>query len=118
MINAPLGKRARKHFLIYSRYRRHGRTRYFLMSSAPKGRLRMAKISVPKPATGSMNKNRPLSDLLRSQVQQMREVEKRLPHFHQTHTNVDEIRSEGQAAAYIRRVTSELHHLRHKVRVP
>ena len=75
------------------------------------------KIVVPKPAKGSFNKQRPASDLLKSQLKHLHALEKSLPHRLQTGRNVEEIRTEGGASAYIKKVTSRLH-LRGKVRVP
>jgi hypothetical protein len=77
----------------------------------------MAKIVVPKPAKGSFNKDRPASDLLKSQLKHLHALEKSLPHRLQTGHNVDEIKTESQASAYIKKVTSRLHP-RGKVKVP
>jgi hypothetical protein len=77
----------------------------------------MAKIAVPRPGKGSFNKNRPPSDLLRSQMRHLYEVEKQMPHRHQTGRNIEEIKTEGDAAEYIRRVTQKLHKTE-KVKVP
>src|SRR6476646_6285176 len=77
----------------------------------------MAKIVVPKPAKGSFNKDRPASDLLKSQLKHLHALEKSLPHRLQTGHNVDEIKTESQASAYIKKVTSRLHP-RGKVQVP
>src|SRR5215471_2887537 len=76
----------------------------------------MVTIKVPKPAKGSFNKNRPVSDLLRSQLRHLHEVEKNLAHHHRTGRNVEEIKTEGEASEYIKTVTAKLH-LR-KVKVP
>jgi hypothetical protein len=77
----------------------------------------MAKIVVPKPANGSFNKTRPASDLLKSQVRHLNELEKNLPHRLQTGRNVDEIKTESDVSDYIRTVTSRLHPSG-KVKVP
>jgi len=77
----------------------------------------MAKIVVPKPARGSFDKHRPASDLLKSQVKHLHALEKGLPHRLQTGHNVDEIKTESQASAYIKTVTSRLHP-QGKIRVP
>lgn len=78
----------------------------------------MAKIVVPRPKKGSFDKNRPPSDLLRSQMRHLHEVEKQMPHQHRTGRNIEEIRTEGEAAAYIQRVTKKLHTPAGKVKVP
>lgn len=77
----------------------------------------MVKIAVPRPRKGSFDKNRPPSDLLRSQMRHLYEVEKQMPHQHQTGRNIEEIKTEGEAAEYIRRVTQKLHKTE-KVKVP
>jgi hypothetical protein len=77
----------------------------------------MAKIVVPKPARGSFDKERPASDLLKSQIKHLHALEKALPHRLQTGHNVDEIKTESQASAYIKTVTSRLHP-QGKIRVP
>jgi hypothetical protein len=69
----------------------------------------VVKIVVPKPAKGSFNKERPASDLLKSQLKHLHALEKSLPHRLQTGHNVDEIKTESQASAYIKTVTSRLH---------
>lgn len=77
----------------------------------------MAKIVVPRPAKGSFNKERPASDLLKSQVKHLYELEKNLPHRLQTGKNVDEIKTEGDASSYVRTITSRLHP-NGKIKVP
>jgi hypothetical protein len=77
----------------------------------------MVKIVVPKPAKGSFNKQRPASDLLKSQLKHLHALEKSLPHRLQTGRNVEEISTEGDASAYIKKVTSRLHP-RGRVKVP
>ena len=69
----------------------------------------MAKIVVPKPAPGSFDKHRPASDLLKSQVKHLHALEKNLPHRLQTGHNVEEIRTESEASAYIKTITGRLH---------
>ena len=65
-----------------------------------------------------MNKDRRISELLKSQLKHMQEVEKYLPHHHRTRTNIEAIRTEGEAAQYIRKVTARLHLRRHQVPKP
>lgn len=77
----------------------------------------MAKINVPKPAKGSFNPDRPISDLLRSQLRHLHEVEKRMPHLHRTGRNVEEIKTEKEASDYIAKVTARLH-VRGAIKVP
>jgi len=56
-----------------------------------------------------MNPNRPVSTLLRNQIQHLQEAEFRLPVKQQTNVYINAIKTEGQAAEYIRRVTQALH---------
>ena len=77
----------------------------------------MAKIVVPRPAKGSFNKKRPASDLLKSQVKHLHELEKHLPHRLQTGKNIDEIKTEGDASNYVKTITSRLHP-NGKIKVP
>ncbi|HET9285439.1 MAG TPA: hypothetical protein VFR24_26100 [Candidatus Angelobacter sp.] len=77
----------------------------------------MAKIVVPKPAKNSFNKDRPASDLLKAQVKHLHEMEKNLPHRLKTGRNVDEIKTEGEASAYIKAITNRLHP-KDKIKVP
>lgn len=81
----------------------------------------MPKIKVPKPAPGSFNKHRPISDLLRWQLKHMHEIEMRLPFEHRSGVNHHEIKTEHEASVYIRKVTAKIRegvHLRYVVRVP
>jgi len=68
-------------------------------------------INVPKPAKGSYNHHRLLSKnlLILNQVKHFHEVEKTLPPEQQSGMNVADIKTEGQAAEYIRRITAVLH---------
>jgi hypothetical protein len=52
-----------------------------------------------------------------AQVKRFQEAEKRLPHHHRTSTKGEGITTEGEAADYIRKVTSKLH-VRGKIKVP
>jgi len=65
-----------------------------------------------------MNKHRRISELLKSQLLHMHEVEKQLPQHHWTRTNIHAIQTEGEAAKYIRKVTAKLHLRRHTVPKP
>jgi hypothetical protein len=51
-------------------------------------------------------------------MRHLQEVEKQMPHQHRTGRNIEEIRTEGEAAAYIQRVTKKLHIPAGKVKVP
>ncbi len=71
----------------------------------------MAVINVPKPPKSAFNKNRPLSTLLAWQLEHVQEAEFRLPVGHTTDVYVNAIKTEGQAADYIRQVTEKVHEL-------
>ena len=68
-------------------------------------------VTVPKPAKSSYNKNRPLENntLLLNQLSHFRQVELTLPAEQQTGMNFDDIKTEGQAAEYIGKLTRFLH---------
>ena len=69
----------------------------------------MAIIKVPTPPQSAMNKERPVSSLLKTQLVHMQEAEFRLPARAQTNVYINSIKTEAQAADYIRRVTEALH---------
>ncbi len=68
----------------------------------------MAVILVPKPPKEAMNPDRPISTLLRAQLLHLHEVEKNLPSRLRTKTYVHAIKTERQAADYIRQVTENV----------
>jgi hypothetical protein len=74
----------------------------------------MVLIPVPKPPKSAMNPDRPVSTLLRNQMRYLQEAEFRLPVKMQTNVYINSIKTEGEAADYIRRVTEALHKA-HKV---
>jgi|SRR6185312_9265762 len=57
----------------------------------------MTLIHVPRPPKSAFYKDRPVSNLLKNQIRHLQEAEFNL------------IKTEGQAAEYIRRVTAKLH---------
>jgi hypothetical protein len=67
------------------------------------------KVTVPVPPQGSMNKNRPVSGLLKAQILHLHEAERRLPLRHHTEIYINAIQTEGEAAEYIRAVTEAIH---------
>jgi hypothetical protein len=69
----------------------------------------MAIIKVPKPPQSAMNKERPISSLLKTQLEHLQQAEFRLPARAQTNVYINAIKTEGQAADYIRQVTAALH---------
>lgn len=69
----------------------------------------MTLIHVPKTIPQSAyDADRPLSSLLKIQVEHLYEAEKRLPPQYQSGTYVNAIRTEGEAARYIGRVTDAI----------
>jgi hypothetical protein len=69
----------------------------------------MILIQVPRPPKEAMNPNRLASSLLMAQVEHMHVAEKRLPLRYRTDTYVNAIRTEREAAEYIREVTGAIH---------
>lgn len=70
----------------------------------------MALIHVPKPRN-AYNPDRPVGSLLKAQVEHLREAESKLPlrYRHEIDTYIKAIKTEGEAAAYIRKVTEAIH---------
>ena len=68
-------------------------------------------IKVPKPSGTAYDLHRPLekNQLIHSQVRHFQEVETQLPEHLRTGVNVADIKTEGQASHYIRKVTKALH---------
>lgn len=69
----------------------------------------MTTIRVPKPPDSAMNKDRPVSSLLRTQMEHLQEAEFRLPSHLQTNVYINAIKTEGEASEYIQQVTARLH---------
>jgi hypothetical protein len=69
----------------------------------------MVLIPVPKPPKSAMRPDRPVNTLLRNQIQHLQEAEFRLPVKLQTNVYINAIKTEGEAAEYIQRVTQALH---------
>jgi hypothetical protein len=69
----------------------------------------MAIIHVPRPPKNAANSNRPVSSLLQAQMEHLHEAEKRLPQRYHSQIYVNAIRTEGEAAEYIRKVTEAIH---------
>lgn len=69
----------------------------------------MAVIHVPRPSRKAMNPGRPASSLLLTQIQHLQHAENNLPLKYCSDTYTKAIRTEGEAAAYIREVTEAIH---------
>ena len=75
-------------------------------------------VRVPKPSGESYNPNRPLekNKLVQSIVEHLNHAELDLPADQRTGVDISTIKTEGEAAEYIKKVTSLLHPLGEKVR--
>jgi hypothetical protein len=69
----------------------------------------MTVIKVPKPPRSAYDPGRPVSSLLKVQMEHLLEAEKRLPVHHHSGIYVNAVKTEGEAAAYIRAVTDAIH---------
>jgi|SRR4051794_21228658 hypothetical protein len=69
----------------------------------------MALIRVPKPPKSAYDPDRPMSSLLKSQIEHLREAEGKLPLRYRSEWYIKAIRTEGEAARYIRDVTEAIH---------
>jgi len=69
----------------------------------------MSLIHVPRPPKSAMNPDRPASGLLKWQVRHLHAAQRNLPHRFQTDIYVNAIKTEGEAAEYIRQVTEAVH---------
>jgi hypothetical protein len=69
----------------------------------------MALIHVPKPAKDAYNPNRPVSSLLKSQIDHLKEAENKLPLRYRSELYIKAVKTEGEAARYIRDVTEAIH---------
>ena len=63
-------------------------------------------IRIPKPRRNAFNKHRPISTLLRMQVKHFHEIEKQL--LLAELTDIELIKTEGQAAEYVAKMTARL----------
>lgn len=69
----------------------------------------MTMIHVPRPDPKSaMDRNRRVNTLLKVQIERLHEAEMKLPAGMQTETYVNAIKTEGEAADYIRAVTEAI----------
>jgi hypothetical protein len=69
----------------------------------------MALIHVPRPPKDAANPNRPVSSLLQAQMEHLHEAEKRLPQQYKSQIYINAIKTEGEAAEYIQKVTEAIH---------
>jgi len=69
----------------------------------------MTFIRVPKPPKSAYDPDRPASSLLKSQAEHLREAESKLPLRYRSELYVKAIKTEAEAARYIRDVTGAIH---------
>jgi hypothetical protein len=69
----------------------------------------MSVIQVPRPSKNAMNPDRLVNALLLAQVEHLQHAERRLPLKYRTSIYTHAIKTEGEAAAYIREVTEAIH---------
>ena len=66
-------------------------------------------IKVPRPSKNASDPNRPANTLIMTQVSQLQHAERRLPLRYRTEIYTHAIKTEGEAAEYIREVTEAIH---------
>jgi hypothetical protein len=69
----------------------------------------MAMIHIPRPARKAMNPDRPINALLLAQVEHLQHAERRLPLRYRSEIYTHAIRTEREAARYIREATEAIH---------
>ncbi|MGA8502924.1 MAG: hypothetical protein WB683_15330 [Candidatus Sulfotelmatobacter sp.] len=67
----------------------------------------MALIHVPRPEN-AWNPNRPVNALLKAQITHLHDAELKLPARQQTDIYINAIKTEGEAADYVRQVTEAI----------
>jgi len=69
----------------------------------------MAIIPVPRPSKSAHDPDRPVNALLQVQIKHLHDAERNLPLRYRTDIYVKTIKTEGEAARYIRAVTEAIH---------
>lgn len=69
----------------------------------------MTLIHVPRPPKSAYDPSRPVSSLLKTQIDHLREAESKLPLRYRSEVYSKAIKTEGEAARYIRDVTEAIH---------
>ena len=69
----------------------------------------MSVIHVPRPSPKAMNPDRPANALILAQVSHLQQAESRLPLRYRSEIYIHAIKTEGEAAEYIREVTEAIH---------
>ncbi len=87
-----------------------GRARNAAKARAPQLDGEVTYISIPHPPPAAMNKNRPISDLIKAQLRHVQHAESaRLPKEKRDGRLPKDIHTEAEAASYIAAVTKILH---------
>ncbi|MGA9978894.1 MAG: hypothetical protein WBQ08_09690 [Candidatus Sulfotelmatobacter sp.] len=68
----------------------------------------MVLVHVPRPKN-AMDPDRPVNALLKAQMLHLHDAESKLPMRHHTDIYINAIKTEGEAANYVRRVTEAIH---------
>jgi hypothetical protein len=71
--------------------------------------MTITPIPVPKPSKKAMNPDRPVNALLLAQISHLQHAERRLPLRYRSEIYTHAIKTEGEAAEYIREVTEAIH---------
>jgi len=69
----------------------------------------MTLIHVPRPPKSAFDPNRPVSSLLKAQMEHLHHAANKLPLRYRSEIYVNAIQTEGEAARYIREVTEAIH---------
>ena len=69
----------------------------------------MTLIEVRRPSKNAMNPDRPVNALLLAQIVHLQHAERRLPLRYRSEIYVHAVKTEGEAAEYIREVTEAIH---------
>ena len=69
----------------------------------------MTLIKVPRPPQSAMDPNRPVNALLKAQMEHLHAAASKLPLKYRSDIYINAIKTEGEAAQYIREVTEAIH---------
>jgi hypothetical protein len=69
----------------------------------------MTLIHVPRPPKSAFDPNRPVSGLLKAQMEHLHQAASKLPLRYRSEVYVNAIKTEGEAGRYIREVTEAIH---------
>jgi len=75
-----------------------------------KGPTNVTLIHVPRPPKTAMNPDRPVSSLLRNQIEHLHGAEQRLPVRFRSKIYINAIKTQAEAARYCREVTEAIQH--------